>query len=188
MLHIDHEQAGQPILQTGRLRLRPLTTADLAMVMALAGDQQVAEQTARIPHQLTSAAAEAWMEAVTGGSGSSETVFAIERRQDGAFLAAAGLVFGSAEEPAELGFWLGRPYWNNGYMTEAVGRLLDYAFRERGVTAVRACAFLGNAASARVQEKVGMCLIGRDVQHTPARGCCGRESEVRELRREDWRR
>ena len=72
-------------------------------------------------------------------------------------------------------------------MTEAVRRVIAYAFTRRSVPAVRACTFLGNAASARVQEKVGMRPIGNEPRHAPARGCCRRESDVHELRREDWR-
>ena len=154
--------------------------------MALAGDARVAEQTARIPHPLTEASVVAWYESVSGPS-SNETVFAITSKRDGSFLGVAGLIFGEEQQPAELGFWLGRPYWNKGYMTEAAQRVLDYAFRQRAVVVVRACTFLGNTASARVQEKVGMRPIGNEPRHAPARGCCRRESEVRELRREDWR-
>jgi ribosomal-protein-alanine N-acetyltransferase len=180
--------AEAPVLESERLRLRPLIKADLPAVLVLAGDRQVAEQTARIPHPLTLAAAEAWLEsAFAGTNGPKEMLFAIERKEDGAFLGAVGLGAGAGQEPAELGFWLGRPYWNRGYMTEAVRRLLRYAFQQREVPAVRACVFHGNVASVRVQEKIGMRLVGRDIQRAPARGCCGRESEVRELRREDWR-
>ena len=160
---IAHEQANPPILETARLRLRPLTTSDLATVMALAGDPGVAEQTARIPHPLTEASVVAWYQSVTGPS-SNETVFAITSKGDGSFLGVVGLIFGEQQQPVELGFWLGRPYWNEGYMTQAVRRVLDYAFTRRSVPAVRACTFLGNAASARVQEKVGMRPIGNELR------------------------
>lgn len=155
------------------------------MVLAFAGDRDVAEQTARIPHPLTQASVESWIEAAIGDA-SKETVFAIERKQDGSFLGVVGLVLGSEEDTAELGCWLGKPYWNNGYMTEAVLRVLGYAFTQRSLPAVRACAYLGNAASVRVQEKVGMRLIGRERRAAPARGDALREAEIRELRREDW--
>ena len=185
MPRTGHERTGEPTLETERLRLRPLTTSDLAIVMALAGDPRVAEQTARVPHPLTPAAAEAWLQTATGAE-SRETAFAVVRKHDEQFLGVVGLLFAD-EEVAELGFWLGRPYWSKGYMTEAVRRVLAYAFTQRAVATVRACTFLGNTASARVQEKVGMRLIGSEMRQAPARGCCRRESEIRELRRGDWR-
>lgn len=180
-----HEQADKLVFETARLRLRALTMSDLPIVIALAGDPRVAEQTARIPHPLTPAAAEAWLEAAIDAE-SRETAFAVERKHDEEFLGVVGLLFAD-EEVAELGFWLGRRYWNRGYMTEAVRRVLAYAFAQRAVATVRACTFLGNTASARVQEKVGMRPIGSELRQAPARGCCRRESELRELRRQDWR-
>jgi RimJ/RimL family protein N-acetyltransferase len=182
------ESEAAPVLDSERLRLRPVRRDDLPAVVELAGDRQVAEWTARIPHPYTLADAEAWYAACTDTSaGRAELVLAIERRRDGAFIGAIDLVIGPAEAPAELGFWLGRPYWNQGYMTEAVRRLIAYAFDELALPAVRACAFLGNAASARVQEKVGMRFVSHGAQAAPARACCERQAEIRELARADWR-
>jgi RimJ/RimL family protein N-acetyltransferase len=188
MLHTARELvSGEPVLESERLRLRPLTMADLTSVLALAGEREVAEQTARIPYPLTRAAAETWISAASDSSGQAEIVFAIERKQDHVFLGAVGLVLaGEGNELSELGYWLGRKYWNRGYATEAVRWLLVYVFEQCGLQAIRACTFVGNPASARVQEKVGMRLVGHDVQQAPARDCCEREAEVRELRREDW--
>ena len=116
-----------------------------------------------------------------------ERVFAIERQADRAFLGLIGLVFADGDAPPSLGFWLGRPYWNQGYMTEAIGLVLDFAFTALNVAAVRAEAFLDNPASQRVQEKAGMAYVGREMQAAPARGG-EREVEVREIRREAWAR
>ena len=66
-----------------------------------------------------------------------ETAFAVVRKHDEQFLGVVGLPFAD-EEVAELGFWLGRPYWSKGYMTEAVRRVLAYAFTQRAVATVRA--------------------------------------------------
>lgn len=171
-------------VETERLRLRPLRLADLSAVLTLAGEREVAEQTARIPYPLTPAAAEAWLCAAAAGE---EIVFAIERKEDGAFIGAVGLVgAGKGNATAELGYWIGRSYWSRGYATEAVRQLLAYAFEGSGMPAIRACTFRENRASARVQEKVGMRLVGCTMHCAPARGCA-REAEIRELRREDWR-
>lgn len=170
-----------PLLETARLRLRPLSRDDLPAVVELAGDPQVAEQTARIPHPLGMAEAEAWWAACTEvGRGRREHVMAIERRSDGAFLGAIGVILAGDDAPAELGFWLGRRYWNQGYMTEAARRFLAHVFDDLRVPLVRGRTLVGNRASACVQEKLGMRLVGRAVQTRPDR-CCGREAEVREV-------
>jgi ribosomal-protein-alanine N-acetyltransferase len=59
-----------------------------------------------------------------------------------------------------LGFWLGVPYWNKGYATEAVAEVLRYGFEGRGLRRVRANHFGSNAASGRVLRKVGMSHAG----------------------------
>ncbi|MDJ0947952.1 MAG: GNAT family N-acetyltransferase [Alphaproteobacteria bacterium] len=173
----------QPSLTGDRLRLRPLTEADLPAMAELANDRELAERTARIPHPYGLEDARGFFKMQQRGG---ESVFAIERSADRSFLGLIGLVFPNGELPPSLGFWLGRPYWNQGYMTEAIGLVLDYAFTQLDAASVRAEAFLDNAASIRVQEKAGMTYIGRDVQAAPARGG-DRDVEVREIRREAWR-
>jgi 8-oxo-dGTP diphosphatase len=86
-----------------------------------------------------------------------------------------------------MGYWLGRPFWNQGYMTEAIRRLLDHAFTELGVTVIRAAAYPDNPASMRVQEKVGMTFVGREMEPAPARGG-DKEVFVREITRAQWLR
>ena len=110
---------------------------------------------------------------------------AVERKQDGTFLGVITIEPSATAGEAEFSLWLGRPYWSQGYATEAGRRLLDWAFDEAGVARVEACAFLDNRASMRVQEKLGMTSLGQAVRAAPARCCGGRQAEVRELRRED---
>lgn len=114
-------------------------------------------------------------------------VFAIEHKRDRVLLGAIGLLVTETREPAPMGYWLGRPYWNQGYMTEAIRRLLDYAFLELNVTAIRAAAYPDNPASMRVQEKAGMTFVGREMEPAPARGG-DREVLVREITRAAWLR
>ena len=169
-----------------RLVMRPVARADLAALVALANDREVAQYTARLPHPLTRADMERWFDAlVPGGTNAGEVVFAIERVADGVVLGVIGLILPSADEPAEMGYWLGRRYWNRGYMTEAAGLLLRHAFRDLGLDRVRAGAFPGNAASVRVQEKLGMRRVAHEVRPAPARGGA-RTVEVYELSRAQW--
>jgi 8-oxo-dGTP diphosphatase len=175
------------ILDCDRIALRPLRRSDAPSIAALAGDKSVATRTASIPYPYTLEDAQAWVDQrLESDIHDHEIVLVLERRTDGALLGAAGLILRDGGDPPSVGFWLGRPFWNQGYMTEAVRRLLDYAFDELGADAVWAEAFPDNAASIRVQEKLGMTYVGRAVQAAPARGG-DREVEVREIRRESWR-
>lgn len=68
---------------------------------------------------------------------------------------------------AKLGYWLGVPYWNRGYMTEAVQALVGYGFTELGLNKITASHFARNPASGRVMQKLGMTqegLLRQDVR------------------------
>jgi len=62
---------------------------------------------------------------------------------------------------AELGFWVARPYWNRGIMSEAVRIATAYAFEQFPIERVQADVYAWNPASARVLEKAGYTLEGR---------------------------
>ncbi len=62
---------------------------------------------------------------------------------------------------AEIGYWLGEPYWGRGIVTEAVIGVRDYAIKNHDLQRVFAVPFVHNRASARVLEKAGFVLEGR---------------------------
>jgi RimJ/RimL family protein N-acetyltransferase len=64
------------------------------------------------------------------------------------------------EAAAELGYWLGVPYWNRGYATEAVRAVIDHAFGDLEHDALQAGARVSNPASRRVLEKCGFQWTG----------------------------
>ena len=62
---------------------------------------------------------------------------------------------------AEIGFWLGEPFWGQGIATKAVGALTEYAFAHLDLIRLYATVFEWNPASARVLEKSGYVYEGR---------------------------
>lgn len=62
-------------------------------------------------------------------------------------------------KPENRGFWLGKPFWGQGYMTEAVNPVMDYAFDSLGFDKLVFANALGNQRSRRVKEKTGSQLI-----------------------------
>jgi ribosomal-protein-alanine N-acetyltransferase len=62
---------------------------------------------------------------------------------------------------AEIGYWLGEPFWGRGIGTEALVALTRYAIATHGLTRVYAVPFAWNTASCRVLEKAGYVLEGR---------------------------
>lgn len=120
--------------------------------------------TARIPHPYTEDAAEEFIAAVAQADGL--TLAIAERQAPAMLIGCAGVErwqqapgYGGKQRElaaeAELGYWIGRPYWGRGYATEAGGALLAFAFRHLGLERIIVSAMLDNPASQRVIEKLG---------------------------------
>ena len=87
--------------------------------------------------------------------------------------------------PEHRGFWLGRKYWGQGYMTEAVWPIIDHAFSELGFEKLIFSNAKGNLRSRRVKEKTGAKLI--KVEPSEFRHPAYTERELWELTPAAWR-
>ena len=150
-----YREASIPVLETKRLALRAARLEDAKAVAALANDRRIAENTARIPYPYKLADAEQF---IAGASKKGEAAYLITLR-DETIIGACGLMFHYDDTP-EIGYWLGVPYWNKGYATEALHALIDYAFTDLTHDAVQAGARVTNPASRRVLEKCGFQWTG----------------------------
>jgi RimJ/RimL family protein N-acetyltransferase len=149
-----------PVLETKRLTLRAPTLKDAKAVAVLANDRRIAENTARIPHPYKLADAETFIAGANTANG--ETVFLITARNGtikDEILGACGVTLADPNAP-ELGYWLGVPYWGQGFATEALHAVIDYVFGELDHTALHAGARVTNPASRRVLEKCGFQWTG----------------------------
>lgn len=155
-----------PSLITHRLLLRPFTPADAAEVQRLAGDREVASTTSRIPYPYKDGMAEEWIsrhaESFAKGEGIS---LAVTLRDKGMLVGAVGLEICKNHSRAELGYWIGKPYWGHGFAAEAAGVLLNYGFRVLSLNRVYAQHLVRNPASGRVMLKIGMRHEGTLRQH-----------------------
>jgi RimJ/RimL family protein N-acetyltransferase len=149
-----------PVLETRRLVLRAPRLEDAKAVTALANDRRIAENTARIPHPYKMSDAEDFIGGAnkTGG----EAMFLItanDGKGKATIMGAAGIMLLDRDSP-ELGYWLGVPYWGNGFATEALHAVIDYAFGDLDHAALHAGARVTNPASRRVLEKCGFQWTG----------------------------
>jgi [ribosomal protein S5]-alanine N-acetyltransferase len=145
--------------------LRELAPADAPRLSLLAGDYDVASMTGTIPHPYSERQAAEWIAGVLAGE--EGVVFAIER--SGALIGCTGYrAFG--DDHAELGYWIGKPYWGMGYASEAVHALIVHAFETGGFEFLRAGHFADNPASARVIAKFGFVREGQEQRDCAARG------------------
>lgn len=150
-----------PTLETERLILRPFTFADAPEVQRLAGEEAIAKTTLNIPHPYEDGMAEAWIKTHLERIKRGESVnFAIVLRQSRSLLGVVALNLNQAHASAELGYWIGVPYWNNGYVTEAANAVLRYGFETLDLNRIHSGYMENNPASGRVLEKTGMRYEG----------------------------
>jgi len=139
---------------------------DLTDIARLANDADIAAMTNNLPHPYTEAHAKTWFDYVQ--SHDNEHVFKI--CANGRLMGVIGLVHEENHNRAELGYWLGKPYWNRGIMSAAIPMALSYAFDVLGVRRVFARCYASNAASRRVLEKCGFIQEGCQRRHHECMG------------------
>jgi RimJ/RimL family protein N-acetyltransferase len=155
-----------PLLITPRLLIRSFTLQDAPRVQLLAGDPAIADTTLNIPHPYEDGMAEVWIAGHADQFNRGEQAhFAVVLRDADELMGAVGLTFVSAHARAELGYWIGRPYWSRGYCTEAARAVMGYAFMARGINRVQATHLSRNPASGRVMQKLGMRHEGTALQY-----------------------
>ena len=145
-------------LQTSRLVLRPLAPADAAPMTPLAGDAGVARMTTSIPHPFSRDMAEDFIARMQAADHARERVLTVERA-DGVFMGVLG-IHPNDGQAGELGYWIGRPFWGAGYMTEAVTAALDWARRDWGRRILTSGHFADNLPSGRVLTKADFLYTG----------------------------
>jgi RimJ/RimL family protein N-acetyltransferase len=150
-----------PSLETERLTLRPLRRRDAAEFTRLAGDWAVASMTSDIPYPFARTQAK-WLADARRG----EVRFAIER--EGQLIGGVGF-YRRRPRTAELGFWLGRPWWGTAMPPK---RLRRSCARLQGASpaGLTSAHFVDNPASGRVLAKLGFVPAGRGWIGCAARG------------------
>ncbi|MEQ1653510.1 MAG: GNAT family N-acetyltransferase [Hyphomicrobium sp.] len=140
-------------MKTERLTLRSLVEADATRIASLAGAWEIASMTGRIPFPYSADAAKHWVTGLADG----EMVFGIDH--NGELIGICGYTL-EGNRAAQLGYWIGQPYWGQGFATEAAHALIDYGFMKGGVRRFIGRHFTDNHGSARVIQKLGFRASG----------------------------
>ena len=157
------------LLETERLVLRPVRREDFPVIVALMGDYDVVKNLSSAPHPYTFEDAEAFFIKQGESHWRGEAhVFAVIRKSDGAFLGKNGLHM--KDGLFEMGYWLGKPYWGQGFATEAARRVAQFAFGKLQVERIGAGWFEGNDASGNVLAKLGFVPSAVEQRDCQARG------------------
>ncbi|MGH7476655.1 MAG: GNAT family N-acetyltransferase [Longimicrobiales bacterium] len=163
---LDVRRPEPTVLETPRLRLRPLADAEVDALQRLADDLDIARNTLRVPHPYRREDAEQFFTQQAGAWARGDAAaFAITYRGAGGLIGLCGLHLAHEHGRAELGYWIGREFWGHGYATEAAAAVVRYGFETLRLNRIHAGHYPHNPASGRVLEKIGMRHEGRLRQH-----------------------
>jgi len=155
-VRLGGDQVSLPTLATERLVLRPFELADAAAVRRLAGAPEVALTTQNIPHPYEEGMAESWISShLPAWEARDVLTLAVSVEGEG-LVGAVSLHINRAHRRGELGYWVGFPYWNRGYATEAAAALMEFGFDELELNRIQARHMTRNPASGQVMQKLGM--------------------------------
>ena len=177
-------------LETERLVLRPWRESDVEALFAYASDPDVGPSAGWLPHQSIDESRdvlehilmvpETYAIVIKDRDPADEAVGSISLMIG----AASDLAIGSDE--AELGYWIAKPLWGNGFMPEAVRAIMQHAFCDLRLAAVWAGHDEDNDRSRRVQEKVGL-KRQRSIKDRPRRVIGDYKTEdVNWITRDEW--
>jgi RimJ/RimL family protein N-acetyltransferase len=143
-------------LRTARLMLRPIREDDAARVFELFGQWGVIRTLRSAPWPYRPADAQAFCRERTVKSAGGAITFAIMHQ--GELIGVIDAVSNPAVQRGPgytVGYWIGRPYWNKGFISEAARAFIAHVFATTGTGTIYSGVFKLNATSLRVQEKLG---------------------------------
>jgi [ribosomal protein S5]-alanine N-acetyltransferase len=148
----------QPVLTTERLILRPYSLSDAKELQRLIGDRDVSDTLLLVPYPYLDGMAEEWIDKQSSEYQEGKFVqFAISARNVGVLMGTIGLNNIIHEyQRAELGYWVGKPFWGKGYCTEAAWVVVRWGFEAIGLNRISATHMTRNPRSGRVMDKIGM--------------------------------
>lgn len=141
-----------------KIQLSEIRRDDIPAIIEHLQSKEIYDRTLRIPYPYKPADAETWLAIVAKNTDrhGQPIDFAI-RNASGELIGCCGFDGLDVERThkAEIGYWLAKPYWGRGIMSEVVPVACRWAFAEFGLAKITAWVFAFNAASARVLEKCG---------------------------------
>lgn len=151
------------ILETERLILRPWEKEDVNALYELAQDSHVGPPCGWSPHKNVAESAE-----ILANILMNDYTFAIVLKDTNQVIGDIGIMpqaeskYCENDKQAEIGFWMGFPYWGNGYMPEACKRVIEYGFEELQLEKIWCSHNVENHNSKRVQGKCGFLYSHMD--------------------------
>jgi len=159
-----------PTITTRRLVLRQFMLDDAPTVQRLAGAPEIAAGTF-IPHPYEDGMAEQWITRQQADYAEGKLInFAVVLVAEQSLIGSIGITLRPVHRNGQLGYWVGVPYWGQGYCPEAARAVLQFGFDQLDLQRIWAPHFKRNPASGRVMQKIGMQYEGCRRRHYLHRG------------------
>ncbi len=153
-------------IRTDRLTLRDPEERDLPDITEMVGDIAVSRMLSRVPHPYTLKDASDWYRHINEPGSEDWQIFAINMDER-----AVGMIgFRRKADRPSIGYWLGRPFWGRGIMSEACKAAVGWFFDSHEDDVLHSGVFEDNPGSLRIQEKLGFELVGSDMETCLATG------------------
>jgi RimJ/RimL family protein N-acetyltransferase len=150
-----------PAIETVRLLLRPFTIENAPAVHGLLAEPEISETTLNVSYPYPEGAAEAWISSHEQQAEDDQAFhWAIVRNGDDLLIGAIGLGLDQRHARGSLGYWLGVPFWNLGYMSEAALAVTRHALESLSLHRVESSCFPRNSPSAKVMTNAGLTYEG----------------------------
>ena len=172
-----------PELKTQRLVLRALRKDDLSLICDYLNNFEVTRMLSVVPYPYPKADGEWWLNNCAQTPLTQEINWAIEAKQG---FAGTISIHISEDGVPLIGYWLGKPFWGKGLMSEATAEVVRYCFEELGAERIACGAFEENHGSLRVQKKNGFQRTGSRPDTCRARGGAELTLIETELTRDSW--
>lgn len=154
-------------IETPRLLLRRPMASDALEMSELAGNWRVARMLSMLPHPYAMSDAAEYIAKAAEGQAPFEGLHR-SILECGRFVGVVSITY--RERGAELGYWVGEPYWGAGLGSEATAAMVNRYFANPAVESLACGAFADNHASLRIQEKLGFEPVAFGRRHSRARG------------------
>ena len=144
-------------LESSRLILRCFNREDAQPMQKYGNSEEISRILAAMPHPYTLQHAYDWIARQENRFRNDYSyTLAITEKTSGTWMGTIEMFCDPANRSAGIGYWLGVPFWNQGFCTEAVRLMLDFGFAEKGFHRIWAEHWALNPASGRVMQKCGM--------------------------------
>jgi len=146
-----------PTLHTPRLILGQLEVSDIPTIVEYADNPNIANNLRDLPQPYREKDAIFWLNmARQGFENQTEYIFKLGLKETNEFIGGMGLHLKKPHHKAELGYWIGEPFWNQGYATEAARAVLKFGFEALDLNKIYAKYYTYNPASGKVMVKNNM--------------------------------